>query len=103
VRAWFGTVGLAAVGIAVSIVGPVAKWPVWLWVILALAFALGAVLLLPLRTSEPSSPQSAFIKGDADGSTFRRVDAQADVFVGGNARRTRLYDVVFRTPDRRGR
>ena len=99
-RAWLGSVVLAAVGIAVSIVGPVARWPVWLWVAIAGAFLLGAALMLPLRRRE-AVPTSTFIKGDADGSTFNRVDAQADVFIDGNARQARLFDVIFRPPTRR--
>jgi hypothetical protein len=109
-RQYVGTVIFGVVAVAVGVVG----WFVpdihqsWLWSLLVaaavIACLIGAYLLHPSR--KPSSPASqiapsAFIKGDADGSTLQRVKSNADDFITGNARRAFLADIKHKSRGRR--
>jgi|SRR5215211_858744 hypothetical protein len=106
-RAWIGTVGFEMLALAVS--GMASDWN---WVVVGVVFVIAGLfawLIFPegqKQVIEPKGPERmrpAFVRGDASGSSFTRIDVDgADYLVDGNARNAVFTDVAFRVGRSRG-
>jgi hypothetical protein len=106
-KAWVGTVGFEMLALAAS--GIVSDWN---WVIIGIVFLIASVcawLIFPEDKAAGTEPKGsermrpAFVRGDASGSSFHRIDVDgADYMVDGDARNTIFEDVVFRAGRSRG-
>ena len=98
VRQYTGSIVFVLLSVAVPVVGAARKWPWpwWVWIGIAAAFLLGAVLSFPVR----ARPSSAFISGDATGSSFGNVYSDADTFVRGDARQAFFWNIIHRSHPR---
>src|SRR5215212_4366678 len=101
-RAWIGTVGFEMLALAVS--GMASDWN---WVVVGVVFVIAGLfawLIFPegkKQVIERIGP--AFVRGDASGSSFTRIDVDgADYLVDGNARNAVFTDVAFRVGRSRG-
>jgi hypothetical protein len=104
VRQYLGTVIFGLLGVAVPVIGAATRWP-WPWGIMlgiGVAFVVAAGLSYPVRERpEDPAPQTAFISGDATGSSFGNVYTDADFMVRGDARHAVFWNIIQR-PRRRG-
>src|SRR6266550_8830265 len=64
------------------------RWPLWTIAPIVVVFVLGAYFVWPIAPPPPVGQRgTAFVRGDASGSTFDDVDVQgADAVVDGDAR-----------------
>src|ERR1700728_1171863 len=99
-RQYVGTIVFVALSVLVSVIGAATKWSWhwWVWVSVAALFLLGAALSFPGPAEIP--PSSAFIDGDATGSSFGNVYSDADTFVRGDARRAIFWNIIHRSKAR---
>jgi hypothetical protein len=106
-KAWIGTVGFEMLALAVS--GIASDWN---WVVVGVVFVLAAFfawLIFPEDPKPGTEPKAnerirpAFVRGDASGSSFERIDVDgADYMVDGDARNSIFEDVTFRAGRSRG-
>jgi hypothetical protein len=106
-KAWIGTVGFELLALAVS--GPASDWD---WAVVGVVVVLAGLfawLIFPVNQKPATESEStermrpAFVRGDASGSSFARIDVDgADYMVDGDARETTFEDVVFRVGRSRG-
>src|SRR5258708_27654286 len=76
-------------------------WPWWAFVVIGAPFVAGADASLPPRGGKSerpavssSTPRSAFVVGDADGSTFGNASSNADAFIHGNASPALFWNIL---------
>jgi hypothetical protein len=93
-RQYIGSIVFAVLSVVVPVVGSASKWPwpLWAWVAIGILLLLGAILSFPVR--KPLRPSSAFVSGDASGSSFRNVYSDADNFVSGDARQAIFWNII---------
>jgi hypothetical protein len=94
---WAGTTIFAALGIFLAAVAGWGEWPVWSKIAVVAVCALAAILTMPVTSQRPAAPhraQTAFVRGDADGSAFRNIISNADHFIEGNARDALFWHIV---------
>lgn len=101
-RRYIGSVVAVLVGVVIAVIGAATHWPWpwWAWVIILGLCLVCVILAFPVRKEAPST---AFVGGDASGSTFRNVYSEADHFVRGNAHQALFWNVIHRSPPSRGR
>lgn len=92
-RHWLGTTILTLLGISLSLWAAAAHWPIWLTICVLALTVLGIVLSWPVKVANESS---AFVRGDASGSSFTDVRSDAHTFIDGNARETLFTRVQHR-------
>ena len=96
---------LAALAVALGIYSGIDSWPWWLTAVFSLLGLSGVILtLLPLnkKASEVAEKPTAFIRGDATGSSLDTIYSDADFMVDGNARKTKFRNITHRTDHSRG-
>jgi hypothetical protein len=99
-----GTI-LAALAVVIAIISGIDSWPWWLTAIFALLSLAGVILMLipsDQKTSEVEERPTAFIRGDASGSSLNTVYSDADFMVDGNARKTKFRNITHRTDRAKG-
>src|ERR1022692_546184 len=98
-RQYLGSIILTLLSISAPVIGAVENWP-WPWWIfggMAIGLLIGAYLTRPRREVPRSAPvPTAFVGGDASGSTFRNIYTDADYVVHGNARRAIFRNIIHR-------
>lgn len=105
-RHWIGTSLFGVAGIAATLLQAWQSLPAW-GIGLTVLFAAGGVILTwPVRrepahdtpriSSPPPAADTAFIRGDANGSTMVDVSSDAQVFIEGDARETFLSRIIHR-------
>lgn len=103
IRRWIGSSVVLAVGLVLAIFSVWAGFSHWLLVGLAAVAAVAIWMTWPGR-DEPGAERSAFVRGDASGSTFDDVVSDgSDSFIEGNAIGAIFRRVTHRAPRRPGR
>lgn len=99
-----GSIVALVIAVVIAIIGAATRWP-WHWWIWAIVCAICVVVAVFAYLTQPQSdsrkenePRSAFVVGDASGSSFNRVFSNADDFIRGNALRAIFRDVTHRSP-----
>lgn len=98
-RHWIGSSLLTVAGLGVTLYQAWQSAPPWLIALTVLLTAIGVLLMWPLRRERGAA--TAFIRGDASGSTAVDVSSDAQVFIEGDARETVLSRIIH-SPRRRG-
>ena len=103
-REYVGSLIWVLLSVVISVIGVATHWPwAWeAWAAVVIMLLLGAILTFPVR-SHPAREPTAFVAGDASGSTFGNVYSDADVFVRGNARRALFWNIIHRPQSRHRR
>jgi hypothetical protein len=97
---WLGSSVVLAVGLVLGFLSVAAGYSPWLLAGLAVAAAIGVFLTWPGR-DEPENERSAFVRGDASGSTFDEVVSDgSDSFIDGDALGAIFRRVIHRAPRR---
>lgn len=103
-RHWIGMCLLGVAGIAATLLQAWQSLPAWGIALTILLTAGGVTLTWPVRreqdaprvSSPPPAADTAFIRGDASGSTMVDVSSDAQVFIEGDARETFLSRIIHR-------
>lgn len=104
-RQWIGSIAVGAVGAALAVMSLWGGYSHWLLVGLAALVGVGLLLTWPGRdkaaSETPEAERSAFVRGDASGSTFDDVVSDgSDSFIEGNAIGAIFRRVIHRAPRR---